>query len=89
MIHQAIHLLYYLLVVLVVGHVLMAYFPDWRYHPLGAMIFRISDPLLAPIRRLIPPIQTGSGARLDISPAVLLTLGWIITEVAIGLVGRR
>ena len=43
-------------------------------HPAVQILIRITDPVLAPLRRLIPPI----GGTVDISPVVAL----IILEVA-------
>lgn len=81
MLLDIVHLLYLVLLVLVIGNVLMAYFPQWRYHPLGDLIYRLSEPLLEPIRRLRPPIQTGNGARLDLSAAICLLIAYIIVEI--------
>ncbi len=80
MIQYIANILYSVLVVLVVGNVLIAYFPQWRYHPVGELIYNCSEPLLQPIRRVIPPIQTGSGSRLDISPAICLFVAFLIVE---------
>ncbi len=43
-------------------------------HPVGkarAVLARIVDPVLIPLRRIIPPVRLG-GAALDLSPLVLL-----------------
>lgn len=42
-------------------------------HPIGAVqrvLRKITEPLLAPIRRVMPPVSIG-GAGLDLSPLVL------------------
>jgi YggT family protein len=57
-----------------------------RYHPVRMAIDRVVDPLLNPIRRLLP--QTGM---LDLSPIVALILVQIleivITRVLLSLIG--
>ncbi len=78
-----LYLLYAILLALILGNVLISYFPDWRYHRVGALIYSISEPLLAPVRRLIPPIQTGNGQRIDITPAVCLVAAWVVVVVII------
>lgn len=43
-------------------------------HPVGkarAVLAKIVDPVLIPLRRIIPPVRMG-GAALDLSPLVLL-----------------
>jgi YggT family protein len=51
--------------------VLVAVVISWihldRRHPLATIVYRLTEPVLAPIRRVLPPI-----AGLDFSPMVLL-----------------
>jgi len=51
--------------------VLMAVIISWirvdRRQPLAAIVYRLTEPVLAPIRRVLPPV-----AGLDFSPLVLL-----------------
>lgn len=81
MVHMILQILYYVLVALIVGHVLISYFPQWRYHRFGEIVFRLSDPLLQPFRRLIPPIPTSSGASLDLSPLACLFAAFVLMAV--------
>ena len=54
-------------------------------HPLVGLLYQITDPILNPLRRAIPPI----GGTLDISPVVAILileiLRWILTTVLGGL----
>lgn len=50
-------------------------------HPLVRILYNLTDPLLKPLQRLIPPI----GGTLDISPAVALILLYIVERVLISL----
>ena len=45
----------------------------------GVVVFlrRITEPVLAPIRRVIPPVQSG-GMAWDLAPMVALLLLWVI-----------
>ena len=38
-----------------------------RRHPLGAIVYGLTEPVLAPIRQMLPPM-----GGLDVSPMVLL-----------------
>lgn len=50
-------------------------------HPLVQLLYSLTDPLLKPLQRLIPPI----GGTLDISPAVALILLYIVERILISL----
>lgn len=51
-------------------------------HPVMRFIYQITEPLLGPIRRRLPPT---SG--LDFSPLVLMIILWIVEQFLLGLVG--
>jgi YggT family protein len=50
-------------------------------HPLVSALYRITEPVLGPLRRWIPPV----GGTLDISPVVAIlileVLRWVLTAV--------
>lgn len=59
-----------LLTILVVVRVLLSWVPSVDSgHPIISLIVRITDPILQPIRRLLPPV---SG--LDLSPFIAILL---------------
>ena len=49
--------------------VILTWFPINRDNPIVAVVFQITDPMLAPIRRIMP-----STGMLDLSPLVLFFL---------------
>ena len=59
-----------LLTILIVVRALLSWIPavDYR-HPLIGLLFRITDPILAPVRRFLPPV-----GGLDLSPLVAILL---------------
>lgn len=72
------------LTLLLLAYVILSYFMD-PYHPIRMTINRFVDPILNPIRRLLP--QTGM---LDFSPLVAIILlqliEFVITRLLISLV---
>lgn len=70
---------------LLIAYVVLSYFMD-PYHPIRMTVNRIVDPILNPIRRLLP--QTGM---VDFSPLVAIIAVWIIefvlTRLLISLAG--
>jgi YggT family protein len=63
-----VHRIFQLLGLIVLAQVLVSYFLQ-PFHPVRAFLDQLVEPLLRPIRRLLP--QTGM---LDFSPLVLLIL---------------
>ncbi len=50
------------------------------YHGVAVFLRRITEPLLAPIRRYVPPIRSG-GTAWDVSPVVALLILWVVEQV--------
>ena len=58
------------------GAIVLSWFRLPADHPVGAIhrgLRALTEPVLAPIRRVLPPVSIG-GAGLDLSPLVLLFL---------------
>ncbi len=66
-----------IITILIIVKVFLSYFMD-PYHPARLFVDRLIDPMLWPIRRIIPPI----GA-LDISPLILLIVVQILGRLVI------
>ena len=49
-------------------------------HPVMLFVYNVTEPLLAPIRRRMPP--TGA---IDLSPLVLLIILWLLEQIIIGI----
>ena len=76
---QLITIIAQLITLLVIVQVALSYFMS-PYHPVRQAIDRLVEPLLAPIRRLLP--QTGM---LDFSPLVLIILVQIVARLLVSL----
>lgn len=74
---QAITLVFRILSWIVIIDVLLGYFMD-PYHPFRRTLDRIVEPMLAPIRRILP--ATGM---LDFSPLILLILLQLLSVVVV------
>ncbi len=70
-----------ILPLLIIVKVFISYFLD-PYHPVRMFVDRIIEPMLLPIRRIIPPI-----GMLDISPLILLIIVQILGRLVIYLLG--
>lgn len=58
----------------VLGRIILEWIPVPATHPVGQLrrvLAQATDPVLLPLRRVIPPLRTGAVA-LDLSPLVLI-----------------
>lgn len=76
---QAISWFSQLIVILVLAHVILSYFLS-PYHPIRSALDRLVEPLLAPIRRVVPLV-----GMFDFSPIILIILVQFIARVLISL----
>jgi YggT family protein len=65
---QLINAIQFILVLMVLVSVILSYFMD-PYHPVRRFLDSIVEPMLAPIRRIVPLV-----GMLDFSPLVLILL---------------
>ena len=75
---QIINILSQLITLLVIVHVVLSYFMS-PYHPVRQAVDGVVEPLLAPIRRIMP--TTGM---LDFSPMVLIIVVQLVARLLIG-----
>lgn len=66
-----------LLVLLVIISVILSYFLD-PYHPIRRSIDSVVEPMLAPIRRVVPPL-----GMIDLSPLVLIILIQVLANIIV------
>jgi len=76
---QVVQLLSFMLTAIVFLDIIVGFFLT-PYHPLRRTLDSVVNPLLAPIRRILPPV-----GMLDFSPMVLLVLVWVAERVLVGL----
>ena len=67
-----------ILTLLVIAQVLLSYFMS-PYHPVRQTIDSIVEPMMAPIRRFVPPM-----GMIDFSPLVLILLIQLAARLLIG-----
>jgi len=73
-----IDLLFNALSLAIIIRVLLSWFRLNPYHPLVSFFHQITEPILAPLRRVIPPIGV-----LDITPLVALVLLEVVHRLLI------
>jgi YggT family protein len=53
-------------------------------HPAVRILYRVTDPVLKPLQRLIPPV----GGAVDISPIVALVILEVARRIVVGFLSR-
>ena len=71
-----IDIFFTLLSLAILARVLLSWVRVSPYHPAVELLYRITEPILAPLRRVIPSI-----GMMDISPIIALLLLQIIQEI--------
>ncbi len=70
----------YVIAGLLVARALISWFPDARGHPLVQLLHELTDPIMLPLRRLIPPV-----GNIDISLMIavffLMTLARLLSRL--------
>jgi len=71
-----VHVLFFVLTMAVFARVLLSWFPMRPDNPLIRILDEITDPILRPLRRIVPPL-----GMLDLTPIVALFLLQILEQV--------
>jgi YggT family protein len=74
---QIVSIVSQLLVVLVIISAILSFFMD-PYHPIRRGVDNIVQPMLAPIRRIVPPL-----GMFDFSPLILIILIQVLSNLII------
>ncbi len=75
-----VNLLFRLAYLAVLVRVILSWIPGAYDHPVAVTIVRLTDPILAPIRRLLPPV-----GGLDLSPFVAILVLEVLRNVVFDL----
>ena len=73
---QLINLLFTLYTFAITARALLPWLRISYYHPLMRFLIRITEPVLAPLRRYIPPV-----GGLDFTPMIALIVLWLIEQL--------
>lgn len=77
-----INLLYYALFILILARIILSWVnvSSYQLYQIRDLVFRLTEPILAPIRRLLP-----STAGIDFSPMIVLIGAWFLRSLLIQL----
>jgi len=73
---QTIDLIFTFFYLAIMARIILSWFRIDPYHPVSVFLFRVTEPILAPFRNIIPPM-----GMIDISPIVALIVLGIAQQV--------
>ena len=76
-----VDIIFTLLNLAILARVLLSWVRVNPYHPAVELLYRITEPILAPLRRVIPSI-----GMVDISPVIALLLLQIIQQILVAII---
>jgi YggT family protein len=79
---QVINILYYAIVILIFARIILSFVRVGPYQ-LHDIIFRLTEPLLAPVRNILPPM-----GGFDFSPMIVLIAVDILRRLLFGILLR-
>jgi YggT family protein len=79
--YRLIDLVFWLLNLAILLRVLFSWINPDPYNTLVRLVYQVTEPILAPLRRYIPPV-----AGLDITPMVALVFLELLHRIVIGLI---
>jgi YggT family protein len=78
-----IELLFQVLIFAIIARALLSWFNLGPSHPLVRILYDLTEPILAPLRRVIPPI-----AMIDITPIVAIILLQVAQQLLVQMLPR-
>jgi YggT family protein len=74
-----LNLLFTVLSLAVIARALLSWFDPGLRYPISQILVDLTEPIIAPIRRVVPPV----GGMIDLSPLIALILLQVIERVII------
>jgi YggT family protein len=74
-----LNLLFTVLSLAVIARALLSWFDPGLRYPISQILVDLTEPIIAPIRRIVPPV----GGMIDLSPLIALILLQVIERVII------
>ncbi|MDF2953941.1 MAG: Cytochrome b6 maturation protein CCB3/Ycf19 [Thermodesulfobacterium sp.] len=73
---QLVDLFLTIYVWIIIARAIISWVNPYPYHPVVRFLYRVTEPVLAPLRRIIPPI-----AGIDITPAIVIFIIFVIQNL--------
>lgn len=64
-----------ILIIAIIGRSLLSWFPNAQRNEFARMLYRVTDPLIDPVRRFVPAM-----GGFDLSPMIVIFVLWIMIQ---------
>jgi YggT family protein len=78
---QIIDLVFLLFNLILLARILLSWVNISPYHPVAQFLYSVTEPVLAPVRKRLPPY-----GGMDFSPLVVLLIAFVLEKVLVALV---
>lgn len=75
-IYQTTELFFSIIMLLILVRIIMSWLPQLRATQIGEVVMNLTEPILAPFQRLIPPV-----GMLDISPMIAIVTLAVLQQI--------
>jgi len=72
---RIVHIVLTIYIWIIVGRVILSWIRVPSLYQIAVIIFRVTEPVLKPVRKFVPPYKMGG---LDISPMIVILILWFI-----------
>lgn len=72
---RIIHIVLMVYIWIIVGRVILSWISVPSLYQIAVIIFRLTEPVLKPVRKFVPPYKMGG---LDISPMIVILILWFV-----------
>lgn len=79
--YQTIEIFFNIMLLLILARIIISWLPQLRYNQISEIVFNLTEPILGPFQRIIPPI-----GMIDISPMVAIITLSIAQQILLWLV---
>jgi len=81
--YTTVDMFFNIVLLLILARIILSWLPQFRSNQIAEFVFGITEPILGPFQRLIPPI-----GMIDISPMVAIIALAVIQQVLLWLIGN-
>jgi YggT family protein len=74
--YTTVDIFFNIVLLLILVRIILSWLPQFRYHPIAEFIFGLTEPILGPFQRIIPPL-----GMIDISPMVAIIALSVIQQI--------
>jgi len=79
--YTTVEIFFNIVLLLILVRIILSWLPQLRYNQIAEIVFGITEPILSPFQRIIPPI-----GMIDISPMVAIIALSVLQQVLLWLI---